>query len=73
MTEGVSGTNTKPAIVKSGDSLDKKLSKKGTNTSRHAKFEGRCLDLKCHVYDFGEHKSADLFITTTKEIANHVG
>jgi hypothetical protein len=73
MTEGVSGTDTKPAIVKSGDSQDKKLSKKGTNTSRPAKFEGRCDDLKCHVYDFGEHKSADLFITTTKEIANHVG
>jgi hypothetical protein len=73
MTERVSGTDTKPAIVKSGDSQDKKLSKKGTNTSRPTKFEGRCDDLKCHVYDFGEHKSADLFITTTKEIANHVG
>jgi hypothetical protein len=73
MTEGVSGTDNKPVIVKSGDSQDKKLGKKGTNTSRPIKFEGRCNDLKSHVYDFGEHKSADLFITTTKKIANHVG
>jgi hypothetical protein len=73
MTEGVSGTDTKPAIVKSGDSQDKKFAKKGTNTVRPAKFEGRCDDLKSHVYDYGEHRSADLFIVTTKEIANHVG
>jgi hypothetical protein len=72
MTEGVS-TDIKPATVKSGDSQDKKLAKKTTNTIRPEKFEGRCDDLKSHVYDFREHRSADLFIVTTKEIANHVG
>jgi Reverse transcriptase (RNA-dependent DNA polymerase)/Zinc knuckle len=73
MTEGVSGHDTKPAIVQSGDAQDKKATKKATNTVRPTKFEGRCDDLKTHVYDFGEHRSADLFIVTTKEIANHVG
>jgi hypothetical protein len=73
MTEGVSGNDTKPGTVQSGDAQDKKLAKKTTNTVRPTKFEGRCDDLKSHVYDFGEHKSADLFIVTTKEIANHVG
>jgi hypothetical protein len=72
MTEGMSSSDKKPSIVKSGDSQDKKFVKKVSNTVC-TKFEGRCDDLKSHVYDFGEHRSADLFVVTTKEIANHVG
>jgi hypothetical protein len=72
MTEGASSNDKKPGIVKSSDSQEKFV-KKATNTVRPAKFEGRCDDLKQHVYDFGEHRSADLFVVTTKEIANHVG
>jgi hypothetical protein len=68
----MSSNDAQPTPVKSGDSPDKKA-KKTTNQVRSTKFEGRCDDLKGHVYDYGEHKSADLFVTTTKEIANHVG
>ena len=37
------------------------------------KFEGRCEDLKGHIYDYRESKNADQFIQTTKEIKNYVG
>ena len=68
----MSSADTKLVSIKSGDSQDTKT-KKPTNSLRSTKFEGRCDDLKGHVYDYGEHKSADQFIVTTKEIANHVG
>jgi hypothetical protein len=69
----MSSEDTKTVPVKSGDSPDKKGWKKPTNQMRPTKFEGRCNDLKIFIYDYGEHKSADQFILTTKEIANHVG
>jgi len=38
------------------------------------KFEGRCEELKTHVYDMTSPKeSATTFTTTTTEIAKHVG
>ena len=37
------------------------------------KFEGRCTELKGFIYDHGDHKHADQFIMTTKEIQNFVG
>jgi hypothetical protein len=40
---------------------------------RGAKFEGRCEDLKGHVYDYGDSRNADQFVLTTKEIKNYVG
>ena len=37
------------------------------------KFEGKCADLKGHVYDCSTSKQADQFNKTTKEIAEYVG
>ena len=37
------------------------------------RFEGETEALKGHVYDWIGSKSADLFITTTKQIAGYVG
>ena len=37
------------------------------------KFEGRCDDLKGHIYDYSHAKRADQFAKTTKEMAEYVG
>ena len=74
----MSSNEAKPDIVRSGDSPEKnkKNMKKAQNqqiTQRSTKFEGRCDDLKGHIYDYGDSKNADQFIQTTKEIKNYVG
>ena len=43
------------------------------NAHRQTKFEGKCADLKGHVYDCSTSKQADQFNKTTKEIAEYVG
>ena len=40
---------------------------------RQPKFEGKCDKLKGHVYDCSDARQADLFIKTTKEVAEFVG
>ncbi len=40
---------------------------------RQPKFEGRCDDLKGHIYDCSDSRQADQFAKTTKEIAEYVG
>ena len=70
----MSSNDVKPETVRSGDSQDKKKPfKKQQNVARGTKFEGRCEDLKGHIYDYGDSKNADQFIQTTKEIKNYVG
>jgi hypothetical protein len=61
---------------KSDDKQDggkKVFGKKQNHQGRGVKFEGRCDDLKGHVYDYGDGKTADQFVLTTKEIKNYVG
>ena len=76
----MSSTDIKPEPGKSsGDNPERK--KGGFQRGKQqpasyrptTKFDGRCLDLKGFIYDHGEHKHADQFITTTKEIQNYVG
>jgi len=43
------------------------------NAHRQTKFEGKCADLKGHVYDCSTSKQADQFNKTTKEISEYVG
>jgi hypothetical protein len=75
----MSNNEAKNADAKSDvqdNSNDKKsfFNKKENNGNvRTTKFEGRCKDLKNHVYDYGESKNADQFVTTTKEIKTYVG
>jgi hypothetical protein len=40
---------------------------------RLPKFDGRCDDLKGHIYDCKGGLQADQYAKTTKEIANYVG
>ena len=37
------------------------------------KFEGKCADLKGHIYDCSDVRHSDLYTKTTKEIAEYVG
>jgi hypothetical protein len=46
---------------------------KATTGPRFTKFEGRCEELKGHIYDCSDAKQSDLFVKTTKEIALHIG
>ena len=40
---------------------------------RQTKFEGRCEDLKGHIYDCSDVRQSDIFAKTTKEVAGYVG
>jgi hypothetical protein len=40
---------------------------------RQPKFEGRCEELKGHIYDCSDARQSDIFAKTTKEIAVYVG
>jgi cytochrome c biogenesis protein ResB len=37
------------------------------------KFEGKCTELKGHIYDCSDSRQSDKFTKTTKEIAEYVG
>jgi hypothetical protein len=37
------------------------------------KFEGKCADLKGHIYDCSDVRQSDQFTKTTKEVAEYVG
>ena len=72
----MSTNENKPDATRSGDSPDKKkqgFKKNQQNIIRSHKFEGRCEELKGHIYDYGESKNTDQFIQTTKEVKNYVG
>ena len=43
-----------------------------TTVQRQPKFEGKCDELKGHVYDCSDARQSDLFIKTTKEVAEFV-
>jgi hypothetical protein len=40
---------------------------------RQPKFEGKCDDLKGHIYDCSNPRQVDIFAKTTKELVEHVG
>ena len=40
---------------------------------RAPKFEGKCMDLKGHIYDCSDVRQSDQYTKTTKEIAEFVG
>eukprot|EP00957_Ditylum_brightwellii_P174570 13292450-Ditylum_brightwellii.AAC.1 len=40
---------------------------------RTSKFEGQPLELKGHIYNAGYALQANLFVTTTRELANYAG
>jgi hypothetical protein len=47
--------------------------KYNTQVQQQPKFEGKCADLKGHIYDYSNARQADLYAKTTKDIAEYVG
>jgi hypothetical protein len=46
---------------------------KAPTVPRQPKFEGKCDDLKGQIYDCSDSRQADVYVKTTKEMAEHVG
>jgi hypothetical protein len=46
---------------------------KEKNQGGKPKFEGRIDEIKGHIYEYGENRCADQFVTTTKEITTYIG
>ena len=70
------GDGTSNKDKESGDAKKKgnSFSKGSFNrTVTSTKFDGKCDDLKGHIYDCSDTKQSDIFATTTKEIAGYVG
>jgi hypothetical protein len=53
--------------------LGKRRAFKKLQPPRQPKFDGKCEDLKGHIYDCSTSRQVDLFAKSTKEIAEHVG
>ena len=65
------------ATQKDTGSAGKKVGNAGLQTKgfapRAPKFEGKCADLKGHIYDCSDVSQSDQYTKTTKEIAEYVG
>ena len=67
-------TATPDATGSQGNENDGADTKKFTKRTWKTKFDGRCEDLKGHVYDNNDGRvAADVYTRTTKEIADYVG
>jgi hypothetical protein len=53
--------------------LKKNTPPTGRPVIRQPKFEGKCNDLKGHIYDCSDVRQSDIFVKTTKEIAEYAG
>jgi hypothetical protein len=77
---GKTSGDIKPPQSISGTSETKKHRKRGFRkpiptviTPRQPKFEGKCEELKGHIYDCSDTRQSDIFMKTTKEIAEYAG
>ena len=65
------------AAAKEAGAAGKKTGGNGQNMKgfapRAPKFEGKCADLKGHIYDCSDVRQSDQYTKTTKEIAEYVG
>ena len=74
-TDGGGGTPSKDRNESTG-SGKRNPQKQGYQkpiAARQPKFEGKCDELKGHIYDCSDARQSDLFTKTTKEIAEYVG
>ena len=80
MSNDTAGSSSDPSkerkgLDTSGSGGNKKTFRFKTVSGVHkqAKFEGKCDDLKGHIYDYSHAKQADQFAKTTKEVSEYVG
>ena len=64
-----------PTTPKKDAGGNKKGGHQGARTfaPRTPKFEGKCADLKGHIYDAADSRQSDQYMKTTREIAEYVG
>ena len=64
-----------PATPKKEIGSNKKIGQHGARgfAPRTPKFEGKCPDLKGHIYDASDSRQSDQYMKTTREIAEYVG
>jgi hypothetical protein len=46
---------------------------RSSSTPKHPRFEGRCNELKGHIYDYFDKRQTDGYTKTTGEIAEYIG
>eukprot|EP00978_Attheya_sp_CCMP212_P037970 scaffold183709_cov83-Attheya_sp.AAC.1 len=75
-------SGVKKPVLESGDKAKRYRNRRGTGKKptsvntvvpRQPKFEGRCEEIKSHIYDCSDVRQSDIFVKTTKEVAGHVG
>ena len=74
--ESSKGTDGGPTAPKKEGGVIKKNGQSGAAKGfapRAPKFEGKCPDLKGHIYDASDARQSDQFIKTTREIGEFVG
>ena len=49
------------------------LNKSKSSMSSKSKFRGNCAELEGNIYDCSNYRQADMFVTTTRRIAEHMG
>jgi Zinc knuckle len=71
------GSGTSPPVKKESGAKRKEHGQGGGNAKgfapRAPKFEGKCPELKGHIYDATDARQSDQFIKTTREISEYVG
>ena len=75
-TKTPEGIGTSPSMKREGGANKKKKLGGGNAKGfapRAPKFEGKCPDLKGHIYDASDARQSDQFIKTTCEISEYVG
>ena len=72
-TSNPSKPATKPDNVGSNDHVGRQQRRGGKFFPQATKFEGRCEDLKGHIFDCTDSRDADTFCNTKKEVAIYIG
>ena len=76
-TKSPEGSGTSPPVKKEGGAKKKEHGQGGANAKgfapRAPKFEGKCPELKGHIYDASDARQSDQFIKTTREISEYIG
>ena len=68
------GSGTSPPVKKEGGAKKKEGGGNAKGFAPRApKFEGKCPELKGHIYDASDARQSDQFIRTTREISEFVG
>jgi Reverse transcriptase (RNA-dependent DNA polymerase) len=59
--------------IEGGENKRKGFNFKGAYRAGSTKFEGKCEGMKGSIYDCSDTKQADIYVKTTKDLANYVG